>query len=267
VAVRRAVLRGGQEEVCELPPVKRRRGALGVALALAVSVCAFEAPAVSASPTVAVDQAGSIAYAWTGSGQASFEHWPGAIVDDAQISVRPVVAVPPQVEPAKPEARRRPPERTNQVDKPKPKPKVTSTQKNADVRQLIRLARKAIGARFRMGATGQRVGKRTYYDCSGLVYRIYREAGLLNRVGGARRGATSFYQWFKSRGLVSRKNPRPGDLVAYTYKGERVIHHIGIYIGHGRVISALINPWGVRSHSVRGLPTPFKAFLHVRNGG
>jgi len=245
-----------------LPPAIRRRGTLGLALALAVGVFAVEAPVVSASPTVSTEQASSFTFAWPdaiGQFDASFDV-------HAPIAVAPTVAVEPETTPTKPEARKRTPDRHGQVDKPKPKPKPKTTQSNSDVKQLIRLARKTIGARFRMGATGQRDGRRTYYDCSGLVYRIYQQAGLLNRVGGARRGATGFYQWFKSRGLVSRSKPRAGDLVAYTYRGERVIHHIGIYIGHGRVISALINPWGVRSHSVRGLPTPFKAYLHVRNG-
>ena len=208
-----------------MPPAIRRRGTIGVALALALTVCAFEAPAVSAYPTTSVDQIG------------------------APISEPPIVSRAPT-------ARPRPPDRRPiTAQRPKPRP----TQPRSDARRIIRLARRAVGADFRMGAVGQR-----YYDCSGLVYSVYKAAGLLDRVGGARRGATSFYQWFKSRGLVSRNHGRPGDLVVYQHKGENVIPHMGIYIGNGRVISALINPWGVRAHGIRRLPIPFKAFLHVR---
>lgn len=125
--------------------------------------------------------------------------------------------------------------------------------------RIIRIARSHIGAKFRMGAESHR-----YVDCSGLVYRVYQMAGLLDRIGGGRKGATAYYNWFKKRGLVSRSNPRPGDLVAYAPRGSRVIPHMGIYIGNGRVVSALINPWGVISHRVNGLPEPVKAYLHVR---
>ena len=125
--------------------------------------------------------------------------------------------------------------------------------------RIVRIAKSHIGARFRMGAESHR-----YVDCSGLVYRVYQMAGLLDRIGGGRKGATAYYNWFKKRGLVSRSNPRPGDLVAYAPRGSKVIPHMGIYIGNGRVVSALINPWGVISHRLNGLPEPVKAYLHVQ---
>src|SRR5687767_12120015 len=108
----------------------------------------------------------------------------------------------------------------------------------ADARRVVAFARRHLGARFRLGTEGPR-----YFDCSGLVYRVYAQAGLLGKIGGSRRLAAGYYWWFKQRGLASRGNPKVGDLVVWTEHGR--ISHMGIYVGGGRVISALINPWGV----------------------
>lgn len=267
------VPRGDGNEEANLPPVKARRGTLGVALAVAVTAGAIGAPAVSASTTSASDHTAISAFVWSGPGGLFYDEWrlaadPGAPISE-RVIVEPRVAVVerPERKPTRTTARERKPERKPQRSaQVAAKPKARLTQSSSDVRQVIRYLRRAIGADFKIGTEGQKIGRRTYFDCSGLVYRAYQQAGLVSRVGGARRGATSFYNWFKSRGLVSRGNPKPGDLVVYQHRGERVIPHMGIYIGHGRVISALINPWGVRSHSLNGIGIPFKAFLHVRNG-
>lgn len=127
-----------------------------------------------------------------------------------------------------------------------------------EAERIVQIARTHLGKRFRLGSEGPR-----YFDCSGLIYRVYKQAGLLNRVGGSRRLAAGYYYWFKKRGLASRRNPKVGDLVIWTKKGR--ISHSGIYVGNGRVISALVNPWGVkrtRMTSLRG--SRFLAFLHVR---
>jgi cell wall-associated NlpC family hydrolase len=34
------------------------------------------------------------------------------------------------------------------------------------------------------------------------------------------------------------KNPKPGDLVVFTYKGYNSAYHVGIYIGDGKMIHA-----------------------------
>jgi cell wall-associated NlpC family hydrolase len=72
----------------------------------------------------------------------------------------------------------------------------------------------------------------------------------------------SYYNWFKERGLAEGPsgNPQLGDLVIWgKYK------HIGIYIGDGKAISALIQPYGVKIHPMRGyLNVNVKAILHTR---
>lgn len=126
---------------------------------------------------------------------------------------------------------------------------------NAD--RIVRYARSHLGARFRIGTTGMR-----YFDCSGLVYRVYQQAGLVKKIGGTRKRAATYYSWFRQRGLVSRGNPQVGDLIWYTKRGRIV--HMGLYVGGNQVISALINPYGVRKHSVGGIHVKFLAFGHAR---
>ena len=126
----------------------------------------------------------------------------------------------------------------------------------SEAQRIVRIAASHIGAHFRMGATGPR-----YFDCSGFIYRVYAQAGLLKQIGGHRRVVSGYYYWFKHRGQASRSNPRVGDLVIWKEHG--VMAHSGIYVGNGKVISALINPWGVKRTYIHGLHAQFFAFLHV----
>jgi hypothetical protein len=43
--------------------------------------------------------------------------------------------------------------------------------------------------------------------------------------------------------------------------------HIGIYIGEGKVISALVQPWGVSVHGLRSINLPVTYILKVNWGG
>jgi len=127
----------------------------------------------------------------------------------------------------------------------------------SDADRVVAFARSHLGSRFRLGTEGPR-----YFDCSGLVYRVYQRAGVLNKIGGSRKRAAGYYSWFRSRGLASRGNPKVGDLIWYT-KGGRIVH-MGLYIGGNQVISALVNPYGVKRHSVGGISVRFLAYGHVR---
>jgi cell wall-associated NlpC family hydrolase len=131
----------------------------------------------------------------------------------------------------------------------------------SDAARVLRLALNHEGAGYRMGAEGHK-----YFDCSGFVYRMYEMAGLLGRIGSSRKGATAYFHWFRSRGLASRSDPRPGDLIAYGGGKPGRVPHIAIYIGNGRAISALNPRLGVREHGVHGIGLPVKAYLHVRIG-
>ncbi len=124
---------------------------------------------------------------------------------------------------------------------------------------VIAAARQYVGQPFRLGQEGPRL-----FDCSGLVFRAFADAGQLPRIGGMRLRAAGYMQYFKSRGRFTTKvsEAQRGDLVIYG--GGK---HIGIYLGGGRVISALINPWGVKVHSLHGIHMPFTYFLQVNWGG
>ncbi len=127
---------------------------------------------------------------------------------------------------------------------------VAATSTATPAERVVEAARSHLGAPYVWGSTGPRT-----FDCSGLVYRVFADVGLLSRIGG-NRGGYGLYDWFVSRHEASRSHPEVGDLVAYGYGS-----HVGIYIGHGMAISALIS--GVSLHGVFALTTPFTAYLHT----
>jgi len=131
---------------------------------------------------------------------------------------------------------------------------VSSADVQTEAERVLAVAREQLGDRWSFAATGP-----TEFDCSGFVFYSFKEAGLRDRIGNKRRTVAGFYRWFNRRGLASKSNPRPGDLVVW---GRN--KHIGIYIGDGKAISALVNPYGVKIHAVKGyLNVRFKAYLHV----
>jgi cell wall-associated NlpC family hydrolase len=133
----------------------------------------------------------------------------------------------------------------------------TAAQTTNQRARIVRIAESYVGsAQYRFGAEGTE-----YMDCSGLVWRVYKEAGLEAKIGGARMGAKSYYYYFKRRGLASKTNPKPGDLVIWRKGG-----HIGIYVGNGYAVSALNEKMDVRKHKVNWL-NGFTAYLHVQLTG
>ena len=139
-----------------------------------------------------------------------------------------------------------------------PAPAQAAEGSSSQAQKIVQLAKAKVGSRFRMGATGPNV-----FDCSGLVFRVYQQAGLLGKIGSSRKRAVAYFRWFKERGLTSRSNPQPGDLVWWRTRDGR-IGHMGLWIGDGRALSALINPYGVRTHGLTGVGARFIAFGHVR---
>jgi cell wall-associated NlpC family hydrolase len=125
---------------------------------------------------------------------------------------------------------------------------------------VIAAARDYLGRGYELGAEGPK-----RFDCSGFIYRAFLDAGELPRVGGMRLRAAGYMRWFIARGQFTRDQDKAdrGDLVVWD-NGE----HIGIYLGEGKAISALIDPWGVSVHSLKGIHMPVDYFLKVdwRNG-
>jgi hypothetical protein len=129
---------------------------------------------------------------------------------------------------------------------------VSAAEPTTEAQQIIAIARKQIGDPWRYGAKGPRA-----FDCSGLVIYSYKKAGDLKVIGNGKiRSARALYRYFKARGLASRSNPKPGDLVIWG-RGT----HVGIYIGNGKAISTLTS--GVRIHKVHAVRAKFTAYLHT----
>jgi hypothetical protein len=84
--------------------------------------------------------------------------------------------------------------------------------------RAVRFAYRQRGKPYRWGGTGPRG-----YDCSGLVQRSWRAAGVyIPRVT---------YGQYRMRSHISRHRLRPGDLVFFHGLG-----HVGIYVGRHRFI-------------------------------
>jgi cell wall-associated NlpC family hydrolase len=114
---------------------------------------------------------------------------------------------------------------------------------------VVAFARSHLRAPYRHASTGP-----SSFDCSGLMWRVFREAGLSGKVTST--SARGIYLSYRAHGLASRTNPQVGDLVVWG-NGS----HVGVYIGRGLAISALVQ--GVRVHRVRAMFTPFTAYLHT----
>ena len=116
------------------------------------------------------------------------------------------------------------------------------------VKQVVEPARLDFVQTLSLMAEGQRVEKvvnklesrigKTWYvfsgatpagwDCSGLVYWAYKQLGIdvphsANKLGHLTKGV---------------KDPMPGDIVVWAYKGSTSYYHAAIYIGNGKVIHA-----------------------------
>lgn len=130
----------------------------------------------------------------------------------------------------------------------------STSSSSSDFTKIFSLAKTKIGDPWVHYAKGP-----NKFDCVGYVWYIFHYYDLQDHIGGYR-GVKAYYDWFKARGLVSRDNPQIGDLIIW---GD--FQHVGMYVGGGQAISALINPWGVKIHPVKGwLNEPFKYYLHTR---
>jgi hypothetical protein len=129
---------------------------------------------------------------------------------------------------------------------------VAAAGPKTEAQQIIKIAKHQLGDPWRYAATGPAA-----FDCSGLVIYAFRAAGDKAAVANGRlRSARALYKWYKARGLASRTNPKPGDLVVWGGGS-----HIGIYIGNGKAISTLTS--GVRIHGVHAVTASFTAYLHT----
>jgi cell wall-associated NlpC family hydrolase len=137
-----------------------------------------------------------------------------------------------------------------------PSPAAASAAPQTEADQILAIAYNQLGDKYSWAATGPNT-----FDCSGFVTFVYKQADLLDRIGGKRRTVRGFYKWFKNHDQIaySLSKAQPGDLLVWGRK-----KHIGIYVGDGWAISALINPYGVTLHKVNKIHLKLKAVLKVK---
>lgn len=76
-----------------------------------------------------------------------------------------------------------------------------------------------------------------WYDCSSLVYRLYKEAGIILNETASTQGK----QCYQKTQIINKKDLQPGDLIFYSYEDNgqfRNISHVAIYVGDGKMVHA-----------------------------
>lgn len=111
---------------------------------------------------------------------------------------------------------------------------------------VINAARAQIGTRYTWGGSSPASG----FDCSGLVYHAYNQAGV-NLPRKTAKGYT-----FGGR-IISQSEAKPGDLVAFTGNDYG---HMGIYVGKGKIIDASGSRQQVVERSIWNAPHVFVTY-------
>lgn len=114
---------------------------------------------------------------------------------------------------------------------------------------------------YRLGHAGP-----TYFDCTGLVYRVFADCSATDSIGATgEQPVRAYYDWFAAIGEADAIPPQRGDLIIY---GDD-FGHVAIYIGDGKAVSAVLE--GVREHDATVLGSgspgermPVKAYLHIQ---
>jgi cell wall-associated NlpC family hydrolase len=107
---------------------------------------------------------------------------------------------------------------------------VAKTYLQVDLRQqninlVLATAKSLIGTPYVWGGESLQQGG---FDCSGFTKYAFSQAGYsLNRVSTdqAKQGT-----------YVPYENLQPGDLIFFSFSGNGVVNHVGIYIGNGKMI-------------------------------
>ena len=108
------------------------------------------------------------------------------------------------------------------------------------------MAQSLLGCRYVSGGAGP-----STFDCSGLMYYIYKQLGHT-----IARGSSS--QYYNSGYFVSAGNMQPGDLIFFFDSrfdgsgGTLPTTHVGMYVGNGQFIHASTTSYRVQYDSVSG---------------
>lgn len=116
--------------------------------------------------------------------------------------------------------------------------KMMLTREMAFVRaRILEVAHKQIGDAYVAGSSGP-----NGFDCSGLTRFVYERAADISLPHYSR-------AQYKQVDRISRSEAKPGDLVFFF---ERNAHHVGIYIGDGKMIDAPRRGENVRISPITG---------------
>lgn len=120
-----------------------------------------------------------------------------------------------------------------------PMPNPTSQFSDPGVSMVGSIAKKYLGVSYVWGGSSPSQG----FDCSGLTSYVYKQAGLY-----IPRTASQQQLYMKST-----NNPQPGDLVFFGYPA----YHVGIYLGHNRMIVAPVPGDVVKIQSIWTTPAGY----------
>ena len=91
--------------------------------------------------------------------------------------------------------------------------------------KIISTTKQYLGVPYVWGGTSP-----SGFDCSGLVYYVFRQHGInLNRTAATQ---------YQHGTYVTKSNLRPGDLVFFQNTYKEGISHVGIYVGDGQFLHA-----------------------------
>ena len=113
------------------------------------------------------------------------------------------------------------------------------------------MAKSLLGKRYVSGAAGP-----NSFDCSGLIYYIYRQLGY-----PISRGSSS--QYYNNGYFVSTSAMQPGDLIFFFDRrfdssgGTLPTTHVGMYVGNGQFIHASTTSYRVQYDSISGYYAPY----------
>lgn len=107
-------------------------------------------------------------------------------------------------------------------------------------RQIADYALQFVGYRYTWGGTSPETG----FDCSGLVYYVYKQFGYtLNRVANDQ---------LRNGVHVDPSDLQPGDVLCFYSGGSGYCGHVGLYIGNGMFVHAASSNTGVIITSLSG---------------
>ena len=113
------------------------------------------------------------------------------------------------------------------------------------------MARQLVGCRYAYGAAGP-----SSFDCSGLMYYIYKQLGH-----PIARGSSG--QYYNNGYFVSTSAMQPGDLIFFFDRrfdssgGTLPTTHVGMYVGDGQFIHASTTTYRVQYDSIYGYYAPY----------